>query len=525
MTEPVPTSRIVGVFKGGGAKGALYGGALEAVVGRGITFSQVAGSSAGAITAAFIAAGATPDDLCRFEIESRRLLTLPPASACALNLRHHLGILPFQDLREWIAERLGELYASRLRGGHTTSRGPTFGQLRDAGGVPLHIAAADLRWRAPVVFNAELTPDLCVADAAAASSSIPLVFETPSIIGATIGVGRGALLVSDGGVMANLPTFIFSDPGYRLVAGLPPMEAGIPVVAFTFVDDEVPRHTDPAGPVGSAYRARFADSAAATTFSEIRADVRSAHGSRGATLRFRRRKTKHHRARGLVRRASVRIIDALLRVIEVVVLPPLNLLLGWAADSSGSPGIERLAGAPRIRRWLTFADRLFDLAPGYVVAAALLLAPVFVFGLADVFPALWPDWSGLFRGQSVGDSLIRVPLVALYLVLVLLGLLVVALLPVLGLAAFVVGWITKPVAARVGPDLVATFMRNPQEPVWAGEGGRDIVIRIRVPDGWSALRATTRAREMSAALERVRRSVDEQLRRAGLGASAASSTD
>jgi hypothetical protein len=53
-----------GVFKGGGAKGVAYGGALQAVAEHHVWFRAVAGSSAGALTATLIAAGLEPDRIC-----------------------------------------------------------------------------------------------------------------------------------------------------------------------------------------------------------------------------------------------------------------------------------------------------------------------------------------------------------------------------------------------------------------------------------------------------------------------------
>ena len=63
MTETGPagpsTGKVVNaVFKGGGAKGVAYAGAIRAMEERGYTFGSVAGTSAGAITAALLAAGA-----------------------------------------------------------------------------------------------------------------------------------------------------------------------------------------------------------------------------------------------------------------------------------------------------------------------------------------------------------------------------------------------------------------------------------------------------------------------------------
>ena len=54
------------VFQGGGCKAIAYIGAYRAAVDRGVQFTELAGTSAGAIIAALIAAGATPEDLESF---------------------------------------------------------------------------------------------------------------------------------------------------------------------------------------------------------------------------------------------------------------------------------------------------------------------------------------------------------------------------------------------------------------------------------------------------------------------------
>ena len=55
--------RINGIFKGGGAKGLMYAGAVQAVDEHGQWFRAVSGASAGAITATLIAAGLTVEEL------------------------------------------------------------------------------------------------------------------------------------------------------------------------------------------------------------------------------------------------------------------------------------------------------------------------------------------------------------------------------------------------------------------------------------------------------------------------------
>ncbi|MBO6254127.1 MAG: patatin-like phospholipase family protein, partial [Bacteroidaceae bacterium] len=52
-----------GVFQGGGCKGFAYVGAYKAAVEAGVVFTEVCGTSAGSIFAAFIAAGATPEQM------------------------------------------------------------------------------------------------------------------------------------------------------------------------------------------------------------------------------------------------------------------------------------------------------------------------------------------------------------------------------------------------------------------------------------------------------------------------------
>ena len=50
-----------GVFEGGGAKGVAYSGALLAMAEKKCWFRGVAGASAGAITAALVASGLSPE--------------------------------------------------------------------------------------------------------------------------------------------------------------------------------------------------------------------------------------------------------------------------------------------------------------------------------------------------------------------------------------------------------------------------------------------------------------------------------
>jgi predicted acylesterase/phospholipase RssA len=500
---------VKGVFKGGGAKGALYAGALDAVQEHKIWFSEVAGSSAGAITAAFVAAGARPDDLRKLEEEGRELLAFPSTMNSARNLRNTGGILSFEALRDWLAASLNELCTARLHMSAVDADGPTFDQLAAAGAIPLHIACADLLWRAPVVFNARLTPDLYVAHAAAASSSIPFVFEAPRLTDAN-GAQPRRIVVSDGGVMANLPMFVFTDDAYRSVVGLG-LRGPERVVGFTFVDPDAPRYTSQAGEPGKEYRERFKNVSRATIYSEELRDAGLDPSMIKQVRRARSTSTRWWSPQLL----ALHLINAVLRIVEIVVLTPFNAVLGagqWRGYRPTAPSIANR----RARRWIRFGDRVVGVAPGYVVAGVLLVIPVLIFGIPRVLMVLWPDWSALATG-GVFRRIILVLIGILLYLLIVVGCLLVVVFAVLGLASYLIGWVVKPVAASIGNHLVATFMRNPQEPAWAGAGGDDVIIRIVVPKGWNALRSTANAEDMTAELERTRTSVGEQLGRAGLG--------
>ena len=60
MDKTIFFKSCLGVFQGGGCRAAAFAGAYEEAVRRGVSFSEVAGTSAGSIVAALIGAGATP---------------------------------------------------------------------------------------------------------------------------------------------------------------------------------------------------------------------------------------------------------------------------------------------------------------------------------------------------------------------------------------------------------------------------------------------------------------------------------
>ena len=61
--KSIAFQQCIGVFEGGGVRGAAFAGAYQAATEAGINFIGTVGTSAGSIAAALIAAGFSPDDV------------------------------------------------------------------------------------------------------------------------------------------------------------------------------------------------------------------------------------------------------------------------------------------------------------------------------------------------------------------------------------------------------------------------------------------------------------------------------
>ena len=203
------------VLEGGGVKGvALVGAAVELL--RSYRFERVAGSSAGAVLAAFLATGLDADGVLertsRLEYDRVPDAWAPvPVVAPAIGLLTRSGLHPGRYVTEWLREELADL------GVHT------FGDLRrhDPGDDPalapwqryrLVVTATDVTrgrlLRLPWDYrDYGLDPDAQpVADAVRASLAIPYFFSPQTLRDPR--TGRRSTLV-DGGVLSNFPVETF----------------------------------------------------------------------------------------------------------------------------------------------------------------------------------------------------------------------------------------------------------------------------------------------------------------------------
>ncbi|CAM5409474.1 hypothetical protein SALBM135S_01420 [Streptomyces alboniger] len=212
----VAESNIDLVLEGGGVKGIALAGALrELTAAR--TVQRVAGTSAGAVVAALLAAGYTVAEL---EQELRELdfgaFRDGPARrfgfvGAALAVLLHNGVHKGDALHDWIAERLAAKGVT------------TFGQLRREDGdddpvaspYRLAVVVSDISrgrvLRLPEDYRAlcGINPDTArVADAVRASASIPFYFR-PMRLRPGPAQGRRPLVCVDGGLLSNFPVGLF----------------------------------------------------------------------------------------------------------------------------------------------------------------------------------------------------------------------------------------------------------------------------------------------------------------------------
>ncbi len=203
------------VLDGGGVKGIALAGAISVLREEGHRAHRVAGTSAGAIVGAMVAAGMPIADLeaVMRSVDYRRFCdprrsSRVPIIGKGLTLLVGNGFHAGEYLRTWLAELLAGLGVR------------TFADLRtDTPGRPaplderykLVVLAADVSLgrlvRLPWDYHLYgLDPDeQLVADAVRASASIPFFFEPAKLVDSS---GSTSLLV-DGGVLGTFPVDIF----------------------------------------------------------------------------------------------------------------------------------------------------------------------------------------------------------------------------------------------------------------------------------------------------------------------------
>jgi NTE family protein len=206
------------VLEGGGVKGIALVGAYSVIEERGYTVKRVAGTSAGSIVGALLAAGMTAKEL-EAEMRSldyskfkdRGLLDKFPLGK-ALSVLFEDGVYEGNYARNWVSQQLEK------KGVKTFADLPYDGSDLDADErYRLVVMASDITRgrlrRLPWdygVYKLEAGKQ-AVADAVRASMSIPFFFEPVKL---THREGHESVLV-DGGMLSNFPVDVFDAPKGR----------------------------------------------------------------------------------------------------------------------------------------------------------------------------------------------------------------------------------------------------------------------------------------------------------------------
>jgi NTE family protein len=205
--------KINAVFEGGGVKGIALAGAVDGAQRKGIEFEQVAGTSSGAIIAAFLAAGYSGDEMKRMILDMpfRNFLRRSPiyntkiiGPAARLFLKK--GLYSGEALEYWVLQKLA---AKGVR---------SFGDLKPG---QLRIIASDISQGKLLVLPDDIAQygidpkRFMIAKAVRMSTSIPFFFD-PVLIRKPLqpNVRRKPfpaqyIYIVDGGLLSNFPLWLF----------------------------------------------------------------------------------------------------------------------------------------------------------------------------------------------------------------------------------------------------------------------------------------------------------------------------
>lgn len=198
--------KIDGVFSGGGIKAYAYIGALEALREKDLAFERMAGTSAGAIVAALLAAGFESNELEEELMETDLVSLLDPPKwskvvpfSKALSIYFQMGIYKGDALENWLSNLLAK---KNVR----TFRDIPHGYLR--------VIVSDVSLKKLIVVPDDLqrvygldAGTFPVATAVRMSAGFPYFFMPKKLIHRK---HRYSMMV-DGGILSNFPLWLFED--------------------------------------------------------------------------------------------------------------------------------------------------------------------------------------------------------------------------------------------------------------------------------------------------------------------------
>lgn len=159
------------------------------------------------------------------------LLLSPVCTSALIASRSHKGILSSESIKTFVNQVIKDRLRviSNLEGiGRQVPDDVTFGHLAQGWPtvVPLKIVATDVERGTLELFDASSTPDVIVAEAVAASISIPLVFYPALIPSYRPG------FFADGGLVSNFPVWVFAEEKLAFEREYPDRPP-VPIIGFS----------------------------------------------------------------------------------------------------------------------------------------------------------------------------------------------------------------------------------------------------------------------------------------------------
>lgn len=221
-TTPAPAPYRNLVMEGGGIRGVAYGGALDELDKQGVLrgIERVGGTSAGAIQAALLALGYTPQEIVE-EVNNTPIQRFNDGRWFFFGGSHRMRKQYGWYLGDALAGKIAALVA-RKTGKPNLTLGELHqlaqqqpGRFRD-----LYTTGTNLTLQRVQVFSYETNPNMRVADAVRISMSIPLYFRAVlldaqgNVVQGKPAKGQPVQVLVDGGVLANYPVDMFDKPRY-----------------------------------------------------------------------------------------------------------------------------------------------------------------------------------------------------------------------------------------------------------------------------------------------------------------------
>lgn len=195
------------VFKGGGVKGVAYAGALLQLEAFNILpdIKRVAGTSAGAITAALLAVGYTPAEIKEIvlhDMDFESFMDKKWFPADIFQFLKKFGWYKGDAFKEWLGEKIKAKTGSELTDfydlNNLVAKHPDKFK-------KLYVVATNLNRQYFEVFSAEKNDSTPIVDAVRMSMGIPFFFKS---------VKWNSYIMVDGGMAYNYPIDMFDDPKY-----------------------------------------------------------------------------------------------------------------------------------------------------------------------------------------------------------------------------------------------------------------------------------------------------------------------